>query len=115
MKVDHLDIALCHDIEFVDMSQIVEETIPGLQREVKKRQSPIHRCELLRDEGVQASAWQIQFRCATDLQALHVAERQGAGTHSHLRRTGSWPRECGAVFSAVGDRNATPSMASGSA
>lgn len=32
MKVDHLDICLCHDIEFVEMSQIVEETLPALRR-----------------------------------------------------------------------------------
>ncbi|MBI1369571.1 MAG: aldo/keto reductase [Planctomycetes bacterium] len=32
MKTDHLDICLCHDIEFVDMKQIVEETIPQMRR-----------------------------------------------------------------------------------
>jgi aryl-alcohol dehydrogenase-like predicted oxidoreductase len=32
MKVDHLDIILCHDIEFVDMRQIVDETLPALRR-----------------------------------------------------------------------------------
>src|SRR6266481_1485911 len=31
MGVDYLDIMLCHDIEFVDMSQIVEETLPALR------------------------------------------------------------------------------------
>jgi L-galactose dehydrogenase len=31
MGVDHLDIILCHDIEFVAMSQIVEETLPALR------------------------------------------------------------------------------------
>ena len=36
MKVDHLDIVLCHDIEFVDMSQIIDETIPALRRQVAK-------------------------------------------------------------------------------
>ena len=30
MGVDYLDIMLCHDIEFVDMDQIVEETLPAL-------------------------------------------------------------------------------------
>jgi len=35
MGVDHLDILLCHDIEFVEMSQIIEETLPAL-REVQK-------------------------------------------------------------------------------
>ncbi len=32
MGVEHLDICLCHDIEFVDMSQIVEETLPALRQ-----------------------------------------------------------------------------------
>jgi len=36
MGVDHLDIMLCHDIEFVEMSQIVQETLPAL-REVRDR------------------------------------------------------------------------------
>ena len=36
MKVDHLDIVLCHDLEFVEMSQIVHETLPALHREVAK-------------------------------------------------------------------------------
>ena len=32
LGTDHLDIILCHDIEFVPMQQIVEETIPALNR-----------------------------------------------------------------------------------
>ncbi len=32
MGVDHIDIMLCHDIEFVDMKQVVEETIPALHK-----------------------------------------------------------------------------------
>jgi aryl-alcohol dehydrogenase-like predicted oxidoreductase len=32
MGVEHLDIILCHDIEFVDMSQIVDETLPALRK-----------------------------------------------------------------------------------
>ena len=32
MRTDYLDIILCHDIEFVDMKQIWEETIPELQK-----------------------------------------------------------------------------------
>jgi aryl-alcohol dehydrogenase-like predicted oxidoreductase len=32
MGVEHLDIILCHDIEFVDMNQIVEETLPALRK-----------------------------------------------------------------------------------
>jgi aryl-alcohol dehydrogenase-like predicted oxidoreductase len=36
MKVDYLDIVLCHDLEFVEMSQIVEETLPALRKQVDK-------------------------------------------------------------------------------
>jgi aryl-alcohol dehydrogenase-like predicted oxidoreductase len=32
LGTDHLDIILCHDIEFVPMQQIVEETIPALRK-----------------------------------------------------------------------------------
>lgn len=32
MGVDHLDILLCHDIEFVEMSQIIQETLPALEK-----------------------------------------------------------------------------------
>jgi L-galactose dehydrogenase len=32
MKTDHFDIMLCHDIEFVEMSQIVDETLPFLRK-----------------------------------------------------------------------------------
>ncbi len=35
MGVDYLDICLCHDIEFVDRQQIVDETIPQL-REIQQ-------------------------------------------------------------------------------
>src|SRR5438046_2487402 len=36
LGVDHLDICLCHDIEFVPMQQIVDETVPAL-RQVQKQ------------------------------------------------------------------------------
>lgn len=32
LGTDHLDICLCHDIEFVPMQQIVDETLPALRR-----------------------------------------------------------------------------------
>lgn len=32
LGTDHLDLCLCHDIEFVEMAQIVEETIPALRK-----------------------------------------------------------------------------------
>src|ERR1043165_6559441 len=33
LGTDHLDIVLCHDIEFVPMQQIVDETIPALRKQ----------------------------------------------------------------------------------
>jgi L-galactose dehydrogenase len=36
LGVEYLDIMLCHDIEFVEMSQIVNETLPAL-RNIQKR------------------------------------------------------------------------------
>ncbi|MBI5694024.1 MAG: aldo/keto reductase [Verrucomicrobia bacterium] len=32
LGTDHLDILLCHDIEFVPMQQIVDETLPAIRR-----------------------------------------------------------------------------------
>jgi L-galactose dehydrogenase len=32
MGVEYLDIMLCHDIEFVDMRQIIDETLPALRQ-----------------------------------------------------------------------------------
>ena len=32
LGTDHFDIMLCHDIEFVEMQQIVDETIPALRK-----------------------------------------------------------------------------------
>jgi L-galactose dehydrogenase len=32
MGVEYLDIILCHDIEFVDMAQIINETLPALRK-----------------------------------------------------------------------------------
>ncbi|WP_442509717.1 aldo/keto reductase [Novipirellula sp. SH528] len=36
MRIDHIDMVFCHDIEFVDLDQIVNETIPALKKEVEK-------------------------------------------------------------------------------
>src|SRR3954453_5405085 len=32
LGTDHLDVILCHDIEFVPLDQIVEETLPALRK-----------------------------------------------------------------------------------
>ena len=36
MGVNHVDIMICHDIEFVNMQQIVDETLPALRKEQAK-------------------------------------------------------------------------------
>lgn len=36
MQVDHIDMVFCHDIEFVDLNQVIDETIPALQKQVEK-------------------------------------------------------------------------------
>src|SRR4051812_26236856 len=36
LGIDHIDIMLCHDIEFVAMQQIVDETLPAL-REIQQQ------------------------------------------------------------------------------
>lgn len=36
MKVDHLDIVICHDIEFVDSKAALEEAVPALKKQVEK-------------------------------------------------------------------------------
>ena len=36
MGVAHLDIVLCHDLEFVEMAQIAEETLPALRQAQKQ-------------------------------------------------------------------------------
>src|SRR5436190_1590789 len=36
LGTDHIDIMLCHDIEFVEMQQIVDETVPAL-REIQQQ------------------------------------------------------------------------------
>jgi L-galactose dehydrogenase len=32
LRTDHLDIIICHDIEFIPLNQIIEETIPALRK-----------------------------------------------------------------------------------
>jgi len=36
MQIDHIDIMFCHDIEFVGLDQVVNETIPALREQVAK-------------------------------------------------------------------------------
>ena len=35
MRIDYVDMVFCHDIEFVPLAQIVNETIPALRKQVK--------------------------------------------------------------------------------
>jgi aryl-alcohol dehydrogenase-like predicted oxidoreductase len=36
LGTDYLDVVLCHDVEFVDLDQVVEETLPALRKEQAK-------------------------------------------------------------------------------
>lgn len=36
MRTDHLDVALLHDVEFVDLDYIVNETLPALRKQQEK-------------------------------------------------------------------------------
>ena len=36
MKVDHLDMVICHDIEFIDSKQALDEAVPALKKQVQK-------------------------------------------------------------------------------
>jgi aryl-alcohol dehydrogenase-like predicted oxidoreductase len=36
LGTDHVDVMLCHDVEFADLDRIVEETIPALRNEQQK-------------------------------------------------------------------------------
>ena len=60
MKVDHLDIVLCHDLEFVEMSQIVNETLPALRRQVEKGKVRYIGVSGYPDEDVQVRAGQLR-------------------------------------------------------
>ena len=52
LRTDHLDIVLCHDIEFVQLTQIIEETIPAVRKAQAGRKSPLCRDQRLPDEDV---------------------------------------------------------------
>lgn len=36
MRLDYLDMVFCHDIEYGDVDQVIEETLPALKRQVEK-------------------------------------------------------------------------------
>ena len=56
MQIDHIDIMFCHDIEFVDLDQVVNETIPALREQVAKRKSSLHWSEWISNEDLHGNA-----------------------------------------------------------
>jgi aryl-alcohol dehydrogenase-like predicted oxidoreductase len=36
MRLDYLDIVFCHDIEYGDVDQVIDETLPALRRQVER-------------------------------------------------------------------------------
>ena len=44
LNVDYIDVIQCHDIEFVDVSQIIRETLPGAARRLAPTLASRMRC-----------------------------------------------------------------------
>ena len=36
MRLDYIDLVFCHDIEYADVQQVIDETLPALRRQVEK-------------------------------------------------------------------------------
>lgn len=36
MRLDHIDMVFCHDIEYGDIDQVIQETLPALRRQIEK-------------------------------------------------------------------------------
>ena len=74
LGTDHLDIVLCHDIEFVPMQQIVDETLPALRKAKEAGKVRFIGISRLSDEGVQVRPWPGRTRLRAQLQSIHAAK-----------------------------------------
>ncbi|MFM8399074.1 MAG: aldo/keto reductase, partial [Pirellula sp.] len=36
MRLEYIDMVFCHDIEYGDVQQVIDETLPALKRQVEK-------------------------------------------------------------------------------
>ena len=74
LGTDHLDIVLCHDIEFVKMQQIVDETIPALRNAQKQGKVRFIGFQRLSAEGFPIHLRSNGRRLRVELQPIHPAE-----------------------------------------
>ncbi len=115
MGVEHFDIMLCHDIEFVDMSQIVAGDAAGAAENSAAGQSTLRRRQRLPDEDVQIHSGPGRPGRHFVVQPLHLAKhdagRPGAVSSIQRRRH----HECRPVLSSASDQCAAARMAQGDA
>jgi len=114
LGTDHLDIVLCHDIEFVPMQQIVDETIPAL-----RRAQQAGKVRYLGFSGYPQKIFRFHLRSGggglrAELQPIHAAKyalrrRDGAVSQGE----GRGRDECGAVQRAAADQCAAAGLAEG--
>ena len=91
LGTDHLDIVLCHDIEFVPMQQIVDETLPAL-----RKQQQAGKVRFIGISGYPMKAFRFVLEpdrrgLRAQLQSIHAAKhalrrRAGAGAESARHR-----------------------------
>ncbi len=113
MGVDHLDIILCHDIEFVEMSQIVEETLPGAPQGPGAGEGPVHRRQRLPDEHLPVRPRPHRPRRDPLVQPLHAPEHDARRPGPLPEGEGGRHHERGAVLGAAADQRAAAPLAQG--
>ena len=74
LGTDHLDIVLCHDIEFVKLPQIVEETIPALRKNPAGRQGAFRWFQWLSAKAFPSHLRPDRRGLRTQLQPIHAPE-----------------------------------------
>ncbi len=70
----HLDIILCHDIEFVPLQQIIDETNPGHSQSHPSRQGALRGNQRLSAEDLSYDPGADRPRLRAQLQPIHASE-----------------------------------------
>jgi hypothetical protein len=109
MGVEHLDIVLCHDLEFVEMQQIVDETLPALRK--------LKAAGKVRAIGISGYPMKM-FRFVLDqtdlvVQPLHAAEHDAGGFGAVLASEKGRHPQRRAIFGAIAYQRDTPQVAQG--
>src|SRR4051812_5418966 len=78
MGVEYLDIMLCHDIEFVDIAQIVNETLPALRK--------------IREQGKVRFIGVSGYPMKMFRRPLNHTARGVVLSYTHYTRQNTWPR-----------------------